>query len=72
MARNNVFGRIMVCSPASVSLRALSEIGLTDLVTMEGCTDTRTSFYRKSDRFAGYMLVSPKVDVRRALLPDLA
>jgi endonuclease/exonuclease/phosphatase family metal-dependent hydrolase len=51
--------------PASATLRSLAEIGLTDLVTANGYRDTRTSYYRKADRFADYMLVSPEVEARR-------
>ncbi len=50
--------------PDSRMLSALRNIGLTELVTSRGFTDTRTSFYRKSPRFADYMLVSDNIDVR--------
>jgi hypothetical protein len=45
-------------------LRALADLGLTDLVTSRGLSDTRTSHYRKSPRFADYMLVSGNIAVR--------
>lgn len=82
--------RLVVCGdfnvlPSSASLRSLAGIGLTDLVTSRGYRDTRTSFYRKADRFADYVLVSPEVQVlgfdivqepevsdHRALLLELA
>lgn len=62
--------RLVVCGdfnvlPSSGTLQALAQIGLTDLVTSGGHGDTRTSYYRKPDRFADYMLVSPEVEVRR-------
>ncbi len=37
----------------------LAAIGLQDLVTRRGFTDTRTSLYAKPQRFADYMAVSP-------------
>ncbi|WP_432285931.1 endonuclease/exonuclease/phosphatase family protein [Aminobacter sp. BA135] len=50
--------------PGSRMLAELRGIGLAELVTQRGFTDTRTSFYRKTPRFADYMLVSNNVDVR--------
>ncbi|MGF7006159.1 endonuclease/exonuclease/phosphatase family protein [Aminobacter sp. BE322] len=50
--------------PGSRMLAALRDIGLAELVTSRGFTDTRTSFYRKTPRFADYMLVSGNVAVR--------
>ncbi|GAA2827732.1 endonuclease/exonuclease/phosphatase family metal-dependent hydrolase [Aminobacter aminovorans] len=50
--------------PESRMLAELRGIGLAELVTQRGFTDTRTSFYRKTPRFADYMLVSDNVDVR--------
>ena len=41
------------------------ELGLVNLITAHGHTDTRTSYYKKSPRFADYMLVSPDVVVER-------
>jgi endonuclease/exonuclease/phosphatase family metal-dependent hydrolase len=82
--------RLVVCGdfnvlPGSVTLKALEDIGLTDLVTTRGHSDTRTSHYAKSGRFADYMLVSSGIEVRhfdvvkepevsdhRALILDLA
>lgn len=62
--------RLVVCGDFNVlrsseTLRSLAGIGLTDLIVANGHRDTRTSYYRKPDRFADYMLVSPEVDVRR-------
>lgn len=50
--------------PESRMLAELRDIGLTELVTSRGFTDTRTSHYLKAPRFADYMLVSGNVDVR--------
>ncbi len=51
--------------PGSETLRTLEALGLTELVTGNGHTDTRTSHYKKSPRFADYMLVSGNVRVRQ-------
>lgn len=60
--------RLIVCGdfnvlPASVTFTKLSELGLNDLVTGHGHTDTRTSHYEKPGRYADYMLVNDAVEV---------
>ncbi|MDH4987168.1 endonuclease/exonuclease/phosphatase family protein [Aminobacter anthyllidis] len=50
--------------PESRMFAELRDIGLAELVTSHGFTDTRTSHYLKTPRFADYMLVSDNVDVR--------
>lgn len=60
--------RLVLCGdfnllPGSATFAVLAEIGLIDLVTTRGFTDTRTSHYPKSERHADYMLVTPDVDV---------
>jgi endonuclease/exonuclease/phosphatase family metal-dependent hydrolase len=50
--------------PGGRMIGALRGIGLTELVTANGFTDTRTSYYGKTPRFADYMLVSGDIDVR--------
>ncbi|HTV68461.1 MAG TPA: endonuclease/exonuclease/phosphatase family protein [Rhizobiaceae bacterium] len=62
--------RLVVCGdfnvlPGSVTFDALAALGLYDLVTARGFTDTRTSHYAKPQRFADYMLVTPDVEVKR-------
>lgn len=62
--------RLVVCGdfnvlPGSVTFDALAVLGLDDLVTGRGFTDTRTSHYAKPQRFADYMLVTPNVEVTR-------
>ena len=62
--------RLVVCGdfnllPGSETFAILGGLGLTDLVTTRGFTDTRTSFYTKDNRFADYLLVTPNVAVRR-------
>lgn len=49
--------------PGSATLRMLGELGLADLVTGRGHTDTRTSHYRKEPRYADYLLVNDQVRV---------
>ncbi|MBB3539966.1 MULTISPECIES: endonuclease/exonuclease/phosphatase family protein [unclassified Rhizobium] len=49
--------------PGSVMFAALAELGLTDLVTSRGHTDTRTSHYAKEGRYADYLLVTANIDV---------
>ena len=62
--------RLVVCGdfnllPDSETFAILGALGLVDLVTTRGFTDTRTSFYRKDNRFADYLLATPNVDVSR-------
>ena len=49
--------------PGSVTFLELGALGLADLVTGRGHTDTRTSHYRKAPRWADYLLVNGKVRV---------
>lgn len=60
--------RLVVCGdlnllPDSATFAALGHLGLADLVTGRGHTDTRTSYYGKPGRFADYMLATPDVEV---------
>lgn len=60
--------RLVVCGdfnvlPGSATFEILGNIGLFDIVTTGGFTDTRTSYYGKQGRYADYMLVTPAVDV---------
>ena len=49
--------------PDSRTFKTLEQLGLTDLVTTRGFTDTRTSLYKKPGRYADYMLVNAEVPV---------
>lgn len=49
--------------PDSRTFDALRRLGLTELVTTRGFTDTRTSLYTKPGRYADYMLVNDAVPV---------
>lgn len=60
--------RLVVCGdlnvlPDSNLFEVLAQFGLRDLVTSRGFTDTRTSLYKKAERYADYMLVTPDVRV---------
>ncbi len=62
--------RLVVCGdfnilPDSETFEILGSLGLVDLVTSRGYSDTRTSHYGKQPRFADYMLVTPNVEVVR-------
>ncbi|MEL6449952.1 MAG: endonuclease/exonuclease/phosphatase family protein [Pseudomonadota bacterium] len=45
--------------PGSACLDIFAQAGLVDLIAHHGITDTRTGLYKKPQRFADYMLVSP-------------
>lgn len=70
--------------PGSFTFKELGALGLYDLVTTRGHTDTRTSFYKKEVRFADYLFVPhgfayqdfnvpphPEVSDHRPLILDL-
>lgn len=62
--------RLVVCGdfnvlPESQTFMVLASIGLTELVTSRGHKTTRTSHYKKPERFADYMFVNkPLADAR--------
>ncbi|MGD9480997.1 endonuclease/exonuclease/phosphatase family protein [Shinella sp. G-2] len=49
--------------PESRTFQSLADLGLTDLITTNGFTDTRTSLYTKPGRYADYMLVNARAPV---------
>jgi endonuclease/exonuclease/phosphatase family metal-dependent hydrolase len=55
--------------PKSETFAVLGTIGLTDLVTTRGFTDTRTSHYTKPQRFADYVCVTRDVLVQDFAVP---
>ncbi|MEM6823694.1 MAG: endonuclease/exonuclease/phosphatase family protein [Pseudomonadota bacterium] len=55
--------------PESAFFATMSDLGLTDLVTTRGHTDTRTSLYAKPQRFADYLLVNREVSVEAFDVP---
>lgn len=50
-------------SPESETLKILSQAGLTELVTTRTSQGTRSSYYKKPNRYADYMLVNAHVKV---------
>jgi endonuclease/exonuclease/phosphatase family metal-dependent hydrolase len=47
------------------------EVGMKNLITEYAVTSTRTSIYRKAEKFADYIFVSPDIEVRDfKVLPD--
>lgn len=57
--------------PDTESMKIIEDVGLRNLVTEYGVTDTRTSFYEKEERFADYILVSDGIKVNDfKVLPD--
>jgi endonuclease/exonuclease/phosphatase family metal-dependent hydrolase len=57
--------------PGAESLRMLESAGLRNLVAEFGVTSTRTSLYRRPERFADYVFVSDGIDVGDfRVLPD--
>lgn len=55
--------------PVSESFAIFAELGLADLVTGLGITDTRTARYKKPERHANYCLVSANVRVHKFEAP---
>lgn len=55
--------------PTSKTFEFLERAGLRDLVTGNGHTDTRTSFYKGDVRYADYMFVDKSVKVRSFSCP---
>jgi hypothetical protein len=51
--------------PDSETFPILGELGLTELVTTRGFTDTRTSWYAKDGRYADYLLTTPDIEIAR-------
>lgn len=57
--------------PDTESLKMLENLPLRNLIREYGVTSTRTSFYKKEERFADYMFVSDGIEVADfAVLPD--
>lgn len=55
--------------PGSEVFDILGGLGLTDLVTSRGITDTRTALYEKPQRHANYLFVSRQVTVQDFQVP---
>lgn len=57
-------------SPETRSLEMLKE-KLINLIKTNGITTTRSSFYKKPDKFADYTLVSPDIKVKGFYVPEI-
>lgn len=55
--------------PNSITFEALNELGLRDLVVANGHTDTRTSYYPESLRYADYMFASLGLQIEKFDIP---
>lgn len=58
--------------PDTESLKMIEkELGLINLISRHGIISTRTSLYKKSEKFADYALISPSIKVKDfKILPD--
>ncbi len=61
-------GEVIFCGdfnllPDTQSIKMLEDAGLRNLVTEYGVTSTRTSLYKKSEKFADYIFVSKGVEI---------
>jgi len=51
--------------PDTKSIKLLEDGGLKNLITQYNITDTRTSLYTKSERFADYVFISKDINVKK-------
>jgi len=60
--------------PDTESLAILEKAGLRNLIKEYGITSTRTSFYKKPDKYADYVFVSKEIEVKdfRVLLEEVS
>ena len=60
--------------PDTKSIQKLEEFGLRNLIKEYGITSTRTSHYKKLDKFADYVLISKGVEVQdfKVLLDEVS
>ena len=69
-------GDVVLCgdfnlTPDTESIALLERAGLRNLITEHGITSTRTSFYKKAERFADYVFVSPSLSITSfGVMPD--
>lgn len=69
-------GEIVLCGdfnllPDTESLKMFEDFGLRNLIKEYGVTSTRTSYYKKPEKFADYIFVSKGLDVKDfKVLPD--
>jgi endonuclease/exonuclease/phosphatase family metal-dependent hydrolase len=57
--------------PDTESISILEDVGLRNMVTEHGITSTRTSYYKKEEKFADYVFVTNGIDVKDfKMLPE--
>ncbi len=61
-------------SPQTESIKLIENLGLRNLIVENNIQSTRTSFYKKPDKFADYMFVSPNIKIKdfRVLLDEIS
>jgi len=69
--RNIILAGDFNLNPDTQSIKMIEEFSLKNLIKEFSITDTRTSFYKKENRFADYIFVSPDICVKNfKVLPD--
>lgn len=69
-------GNVVLCGdfnlrPDTQSIQIIESTGLKNLIKENGITNTRTSHYTKSEKFADYVFISPSLTVKDfKVLPD--
>lgn len=69
-------GEVVFCGdfnlrPDTESVKIFEDFGLRNLIVENNITDTRTSYYKRSERFADYMFVSNGLNVEEFnVMPD--
>ena len=69
-------GKVVMCGdfnllPDTQSIKIIEEVGLRNLIKENNITSTRTSYYKKFERFADYIFVSQDIKVGDfKILPD--
>lgn len=75
-ALRRVKGEVVLCGdfnlrPDTHSIKIIEDAGLVNLIKKHGITSTRTSYYKKPEKFADYAFVSKGLDVKDfRVLPD--
>lgn len=58
-----VFGGDLNLLPITESIRIIEESGMVNLTKQFGITNTRSELYKKDERYADYVFVSPEIEV---------
>lgn len=62
--RNIILAGDFNLNPDTESIKIIEQFPLKNLIKEYGITDTRTSLYKKENRFADYILSSPQIEVK--------